>query len=243
MADTPEILLHKMTRKEFRERSQAGEFGVCVIPVGAVEQHLEHLAMDQDWRSVCHVAGKVAERLQPHVVIAEGIMAGMSEEHMRHAGTLSLSPGSFMAVLTDMVGSVQRAGIRNILVLNGHGGNVKVCRAAIPQLRQRFPVNLQFLTYWDVLSEEDARELLQGGSRMGDDLPGHAQEFETAIALAAFPENVRTDVCGDQADPTPALATAEAGRAFLDRIIERVTTFVQEMLDGRRVAEPPPFFP
>jgi creatinine amidohydrolase/Fe(II)-dependent formamide hydrolase-like protein len=52
------------------------------------------------------------------------------------------------------------------------------------------------LPYWDVLDKEDA-ELLETKS-----IPGHAQEYETAFALAAFPENVRTDMWEDQDDKT-----------------------------------------
>src|SRR5437667_11333951 len=102
----PEVLQRKHTRREFRERMQSGELKACIIPVAAIEQHLEHLAMEHDWRSVCHVAVAVAERLQPQVVVAEGLMAGISEHHMRHPGTLSLSPGAFLAVLDDLIDSV-----------------------------------------------------------------------------------------------------------------------------------------
>ena len=120
----PEVLQRKHTRREFRERMQSGELKACIIPVAAIEQHLEHLAMEHDWRSVCHVAVAVAERLRPHVLVAEGLMAGISEHHMRHPGTLSLRPGTFLAVLADLIDSVVRAGFKNVLVLNGHGGNI-----------------------------------------------------------------------------------------------------------------------
>ncbi len=243
MEPATECSLQKLTRREFRQRMESGELDLCIIPVAAIEQHLEHLAMEQDWQSVCLIAHRVADRLRPQVLVAEGLQVGISEEHMRHPGTLSLSPGAFLVVLSELVESVQRAGFRNILVLNGHGGNVAACQGAWPTLQQKFPVNLQFLTYWDVLSAEDAAELLRAGHRMEDDLPGHAQEFETSIALAAFPENVRTGALTDQADPTPAAATRATGQEFLQRIIERVTAFAQEMIDGRRVAQPPPFFP
>src|SRR5438552_13739424 len=142
---------------------QSGELKACIIPVAAIEQHLEHLAMEHDWRSVCHVAVEVANRLRPRVLVAEGLMAGISEHHMRHPGTLSLSPGAFLAVLDDLIDSVVRAGFKNVLVLNGHGGNVKPCDGIWNQFLLKYQVNLQFLPYWDVLTAEDARELLDSG--------------------------------------------------------------------------------
>ena len=239
----PEVLLRKLTRREFRERMQGGELKACILPVAAIEQHLEHLAMEHDWRSVCQVADSVAGRLRPHVLVAEGVMAGISEHHMRHPGTLSLQPGTFLAVLSDLIDSVVRAGFKNVLVLNGHGGNMAACHATWDQFLRLYPVNLQFLSYWDVLTESDAKELLKSGHRLPDDLPGHAQEFETGIALAAFPENVREETRTDQPDSSPSVATAQRGQVFLERIVERVTNYLGEMIEGKRVARTPPFFP
>jgi creatinine amidohydrolase len=243
MSDASEIQLGKHTRREFRERMTSGELQAVIIPVAAIEQHLEHLAMEHDWRSVTHVASRVAERLRPHVVVAEGLMAGISEHHMNHPGTLSLTPATFMAVVHDMVDSMVRAGFKNILVLNGHGGNVAPMNAVWDQFIRRYQVNLQFMPYWNVYTKADAEELLESGTRLPQDLPGHAQEFETSFALAAFPENVRTDMWTDQVDPTPAMATAAKGEAFIERTIDRVSAYVQDMIDGKRIVEIPPFMP
>ena len=242
-SEKSEILLRKHTRREFRERMNSGKLKACIIPTAAIEQHLEHMAMEHDWRSVMHVAELVATRLSPQVVVAEGLMAGISEHHMRHPGSLSLQPSTFIAVVGDLIDSVARAGFTNILVLNGHGGNIVPLRGAWDQILRRHQHNLHFLPYWDVLTEDDAKELLKSGHRLPQDLPGHAQEFETAFGLDAFPENVRTDMWTDQEDQKPAMATAEAGREFIDRIVERVSCYLQEMIDGKRVTEIPPFHP
>jgi hypothetical protein len=47
----------------------------------------------------------------------------------------------------------------------------------------------------------------------------------------------------DQPDPKPAMATADTGQAFIDRIVPRVTQYVEDMIHGRRVNETPPFHP
>ncbi len=237
-----EVLLRKHTRREFRQRMNSGELKACIIPVAAIEQHLEHLEMEHDWRSVMEVAVRTAERLRPTTLVAEGLMCGISEHHMRHPGTLSLTPATFLSVLHDMVDSMVRAGFRNLVVLNGHGGNVAPCRATWDQFLRRFQINLHFISYWDVYTLDDA-QLLESGQRLPQDLPGHAQEFETSFALSAFPENVRTDMWTDQPDPTPAMATPEKGAEFIERAVERLVQFLQGMIDGERVAEVPPFHP
>jgi creatinine amidohydrolase len=240
----PETVLGKLTRREFRERMASGELAGCLIPVAAIEQHLEHLAMEHDWRSVGLVARAAAERLAPRVLVAEGLMCGISEHHMRHPGTLTLRPGTFLTVLGDMIDSMARAGFRNIVVANGHGGNIEPIRGAWDQfLRQFDGTNLHFLSYWDTLGQADADDLLRGGKRLPDDMPGHAQEFETSVALAKFPENVRADALADQPDRSPALATAEQGNEWFERVTGRLAKFVGEVIDGQRQSETPPYHP
>ncbi len=240
MSGSISVELSKWTRREFRERMAGGSVQAALLPVAAIEQHLEHLAMEHDWRSTHWVACRVAERLAPRVVVAPACMVGVSEHHMKHPGTLTLQPGTFLNVLADLIDSLVRAGFDHVLVLNGHGGNIAPVEGTWEQFLRMFPVNLHFLSYWDVLTKEDAQEVLEGGS---DALPGHAQEFETSLALAHFPENVRKAALADQLDTSPSLASEEKGRVLGERIVTRVAEYVRDMIEGRRTVETPPFFP
>lgn len=235
-SSTKEILLHKHTRREFRERMQSGELKACIIPVAATEQHLEHLAMEHDWRSVMLIATEAARLLSPEVIVAPSMNIGISEHHMRHPGTLSALPGSWLSVLFDTIRSMQHAGFTNILVLNGHGGNIAPCLGMWGQFQQRLEINLHFESYWNLLPEEIALANLKTKR-----WPGHAQEFETAFAMAAFPENVRLDAMQDQDDKEPLEATAEAGQNMIDEIVKQVAKYVAGMIDGSNTAEIPPF--
>ncbi len=236
IVEDSQVLLTKHTRREFRERMQKGELKACIIPVAATEQHLEHLAMEHDWRSVMHVSVEVAKRCHPNVIVAPSMSIGISEHHMRHIGTLSALPGSWLGVLFDTIHSMHHAGFTNVLVLNGHGGNVKPCEGIWDQFLQRLEINLQFHPYWDFLPREIAEENLKTKR-----FPGHAQEFETAFAMAAFPENVRHDAMQDQEDKEPLAATAEAGAVMIEAIVDNLAQHVAGMIDGKNVAEIPPF--
>jgi len=215
---------------------QSGELKACIIPVAAIEQHLEHLSMEHDWRSCTLIASEVAKRLDPNVIVAQSMSLGISEHHMKHIGTLSALPGSWLAVLGDTIRSMHSAGFENIIVLNGHGGNVAPCQGIWGQFLQRFEANVQFHSYWDFLPDEVAEAHLTTGR-----WPGHAQEFETAFALAAFPENVRHDAMQDQEDKEPLAATAETGAALIESIVTEVAKHVASMIDGTNVAEIPDF--
>jgi creatinine amidohydrolase len=230
------VLLAKHTRREFRQRMESGELKACIIPVAATEQHLEHLAMEHDFRSVMHVAVEVAKKLDPQAVVAPSMSIGISEHHMRHQGTLTAMPGSWLGVLFDTIRSVHHAGITNILVLNGHGGNVAPCEGIWGQFLQRLEINLWFKPYWDFLDEEVAQANLNTGV-----WPGHAQEFETAFAMAAFPDNVRHDAMQDQEDRSPQEASAEAGQAMIESIVTNTAEFLAGMIGGTQIAEIPDF--
>lgn len=236
MTGITEVLLHKHTRREFRQRMQSGELKACIIPVAATEQHLEHLCMEHDWRSVNHIATLVAESLSPNVIIAPSMNIGISEHHMRHIGTLSALPGGWLSVLFDTIHSMHHAGFTNIIVLNGHGGNVAPCHGMWGQFLQRLECNVQFHSYWDFLDPVLAKSQMKTGR-----WPGHAQEFETAFALAAFPENVRHDAMRDQEDQEPLAGTAESGQILIDAIVKAVADHVQKMINGESIAEIPMF--
>ncbi len=225
-----EVRIEKMTRREFREAIEAGKFQACIIPTGAVEQHLEHLAMEHDIRSANTIAWEVARRIYPQAVVATPINFGMSEHHMMHKGTLTAKPGSWLAALFDGIESMIRHGCKNILVLNGHGGNVAPVNGILRQwqlnLQLEHPeANLQFQSYW-VLSREEAEKICTTG------VPGHAQEYETSIALHLFPENVRHDAMQDQEDQLPLKASAEKGEKLFEAAVQKSLEYLQGMFEG-----------
>lgn len=229
MADN-EVRIEKLTRREFREAAEAGRFRSCIIPTGAIEQHLEHLAMEHDIRSACCIAEETARRLYPQVIVATPLNFGISEHHMIHKGTLSAKPGAWLSGLFDSVESMVRHGCRNILILNGHGGNEAPVYGMLRQWQLYFQsqhpdVNVQFHSYWN-LSRVEAEAICETG------VPGHAQEYETSMALHLFPENVRLDAMQDQEDQLPLKADAEKGRQLFEVAVRNMTEYMQGMIDG-----------
>lgn len=227
-----EFRLEKLTRREFREARDSGHFGAVIIATGAVEQHLEHLAMEQDIASSTHIAERVAERLYPKVVVAVPISIGISEHHMHSAGTLTTKPGTWLSVIFDAIDSLVRHGIKNVLILNGHGGNRKPVYGVMEQWqgyfqREHGDVDLRFNNYWDVLPEAFVKKVQDT-----PEFPSHAKEFETSFTMHVHPENVRVDAIPYNDDAGVSAATAEKGKLLVDEVIDGVTAIVEEMLAG-----------
>jgi creatinine amidohydrolase len=60
---------------------------------------------------------------------------GLSVEHMRFPGTLTLSAETLIAVLTEIGRSVARAGVQRLVILNSHGGQPQVVDIVCGRLR------------------------------------------------------------------------------------------------------------
>lgn len=226
-----EVMLAKLTRREFRQALEQGKFQAAIIPTGSNEQHLEHLAMEHDIASSTYVAREAAKRLYPQVIVSVPMAVGISEHHMVQKGTITAKPGSWLAVLFDAVESLVRHGIRKVLILNGHGGNEAPVEGVKPQWDLYFnsvdpEIDLQFQSYWDL-----SREIAEQHCRTS--VPGHAQEYETAFALALFPENVRHDAMREQEDREPLLASAEQGRVMAEAAVNKTAEFVLGMIEGK----------
>lgn len=230
-----EVMLGRMTRREFREALGEGWFRAAIVATGSVEQHLEHLAMDYDISAAGWVAEQAAQRLYPQVAVAVPIAIGISEHHMMHKGTLTAKPGSWLGAVFDAVESLTRHGVRNVLILNGHGGNEAPVYGILRQwqlyFRSRDPgINVQFHSYWN-LSRTEAEEISLTG------VPGHATEYETSMALALFPEKVRHAAMLNQEEKLPLEATAEKGARLAELAVARTVEYLEGMLAGQHREE------
>ena len=180
--------------------------------------------MCHDSAAVTHVAHQAAVPLHPSVVVAPTVQVGISEHHMIHPGTLTTRVGTFLDYVFDICESITRTGIQNVLVLNGHGGHIHALGKEMNRYRQLLRANVICASYWDLYTEDEAYSIMESKS-----LPGHATEFETSFALAAFPERVRKE---DIDDENVRLATAEKGRQLIDIVVPRVSDLLERMIKG-----------
>ena len=225
-----EVRIENLTRREFREALGRGEFEAGIIPTGSIEQHLEHLPMGHDIAHSTAIAEEVALRLHPKVIVAVPMAVGISEHHMIHAGTVTAKPGSWLAVLFDSVESLVRHGVKNVLILNGHGGNELPVYGMIRQWQLYFKsshpdANVQFQSYWN-LSREDAEVVCEAR------VPGHAGEYETSTAYALFPDGIRQDAMRDQENKQPLDASLEKGEKLVEAAVARTVAYLEEMMAG-----------
>ena len=182
---TGEVRVWKMTRRQVREGMAAGHFRGAILPTGSTEQHNEHLAMIHDTASVTLVAQQAALLLYPQIMVATPVSVGISPHWMDRKGTLSLQKETFLAVVYDICESLKTHGVKTILILNGHCGNAAPLQQSVAEFRRKLGINLQVNSYWEAYTPEIVKKYLESGKS-----PGHAAEFETSFAMAAFPERI-----------------------------------------------------
>ena len=165
---------------------------VCVVPLGATEQHGPHLPMYTDAAIVSAIAARVEQRLPDDVLLAPVQAVGYSPHHA-HFGCLSLDLVSYMEVIKGLCRSFAAMGFRRVLLLNGHGGNDVPCRAALCEMKVELPeLKVVLASYWTLATEEFGRIRSSPAGGMN-----HACEMEASVMLALHPEQVHMERARD----------------------------------------------
>jgi creatinine amidohydrolase len=166
---------------------------IAVLPVAATEQHGPHLPLKVDSTLV---DGVIAAAL-PHLAADLPALflptqaVGLSPEHARFAGTLTLKAETTIRLWTDIAESVAASGVKKLVLLNSHGGQVGVMDIVARDLRARLGM-LVYSVNWFGLpllgpNGEDVNALFSAHEhRFGI----HAGEIETSMMLALAPELV-----------------------------------------------------
>ena len=91
-----------------------------VLPLGSVEQHA-YLSLAVDAILSERVAVEAAEPLG--VPVLPALAYGLTPYFGAYPGSPTLQPGTYAAVLRELVDSLRGQGFRRFLLVNGHGGN------------------------------------------------------------------------------------------------------------------------
>lgn len=182
---------------------------VAVLPVAAVEQHGPHLPLSVDATLLQGVIDAALALLPAGVpaLFLPPQNAGLSTEHLSYPGTLTLSPATLIALWSELGGCVARAGVKKLLLLNGHGGNVAAMDIVARELRQRHGL-LTYSASWFSLPLPDAVQGLFSAQEHRFGI--HGGEIETSMMLHLAPATVRMEEARDWRSTSQDRAEAHA---------------------------------
>jgi creatinine amidohydrolase len=246
------MLLEYLTWPEVERLNVASK--IVLLPLGSFEQHGPHLPLTTDSDLVTAVARGLEAKRPKKILCLPTLWPGHSTHHLRFPGTLSVHQMPYIQLIVELCEGIVSMGAKKVFLLNGHGGNDVPVRAALRELKDRYPrTTFVFASYWSlaVKTIKEVRTSELGGI-------GHACELETSLMLHLHPDRVKlarakrdgpkhtdpyrkTDmqygrpvyVVNEFHEVTrtgtighPDLATAAKGKRFLTGIVAEVIAFV-----------------
>jgi creatinine amidohydrolase len=162
---------------------------IAVLPVAATEQHGPHLPVGVDsFIAEAYLARVCAQMpVDLPVTILPVQRIGQSDEHLSFPGTLTFSSTTVIRAWTEIGECVRRAGIRKLVMVTSHGGNVEAMGIVARDLRARLGM-LAVTVAWHRFGYPDG--LFSAEERRHGI---HAGDIETSLLLAGAPANVRMD--------------------------------------------------
>lgn len=166
---------------------------IAVLPVAAIEQHGPHLPLNVD---TMLVEGVIAAAL-PHlpadlpVLFLPTQAVGFSPEHTRFAGTLTLKAETIIRLWTELAEAVAASGVKKLVLLNSHGGQVGLLDVVARDLRARLGLLVYSVNSFNLpLTDEQGASVASQFSAHEHRFGIHAGEIETSMMLALKPAQV-----------------------------------------------------
>ncbi|MBD3240824.1 MAG: creatininase family protein [Chitinivibrionales bacterium] len=185
----------RLTAPQFEQAVEACA-RVCLLPIGVIEKHGDHLPLGQDTlyiHDVCSMAGE-----QEPAMVFPPYYFGQILEARHVPGTVAIRSELLLPLLENVCDEIGRNGFTRVVIVNGHGGNTAMLRYFCMTLLEKDK------PYVVIVSE------LGGSDEHADALreakvDAHGGESETCSMLHLRPELVKTGEYGDYGLPLKRL--------------------------------------
>ena len=221
---------------------------VALLPTGIIEAHGPHLPLGTDALMATYIAEEAARRT--NVLLLPTVWYGNTYVLDKFPGTISISNETLYRLYLDIFREVARNGIRYLVVVNGHGGNVDALSMAAKDAARETKLTVILVNWWIDLAKETRRRVLETPE-------GHAAEDETSEVWVAYPHLVKAIPRDGSADEWvevrfrvygrdvyameytkavqgyPSKASQEKGRAILEAAINELTQLIEDLKKGK----------
>ncbi|MEJ7686549.1 MAG: creatininase family protein [Variovorax sp.] len=176
----------QLTTRDFASLDPAAT--VAVLPLGATEQHGPHLPLGVDSTLVDGIVAAALPLLPSElpVLFLPTQQVGLSPEHARFAGTLTLSAETLIRLWNEIGACVARAGIKKLVFFNAHGGHVGAMDIVARELRAAHGLIVYSVSWFNLPLGAAGAQFDAEEHRFGV----HAGDIETSMMLALAPGQV-----------------------------------------------------
>ncbi|MCL2497388.1 MAG: creatininase family protein [Symbiobacteriaceae bacterium] len=162
---------------------QKGNFKKVIFGVGSTESHGAHMPIGTD-NLIAHAMAERIAAAFTDMLLLPPVNYGVSEYHRDFPFTLYVKSETMIATIRDICEAIYFRGIRQIIIINGHDGNISPLEIVGRQVKMQYP-DLAILTlpaWW-----LNFRNLVPAGL-FSDYAHGHGGEAETSLLMAFYPE-------------------------------------------------------
>lgn len=160
---------------------------LAILPLGSVEYHGQHGALGTDLFLADDLARRVGGQLNALILPAVPF-SHCPPATRQYSGTINVSEETLARYLEDVIGGVFALGLRGLLLLNAHDGNIRPARTAGDRLAERYPEHfLLIVNWWEALPGATLDQLGFFSQKRGH---GHGGPLEISAADAARPGTV-----------------------------------------------------
>jgi len=180
------------------------------VPVGTLHAH-GPIPIGIDARSVEKLADEVGRRTG--LMVLPVLAYGENDKMKHYPGTITIDQHLIEAVYADICRSLRRNGVRKVIFLNGHGGNIATVTASFSEIyaersMQRMsnqpPLKCVLRNWWESNGVTSLRRELYGGSE-----GSHATPSEVALTWYRFPETMQQKPMEPRVAPNGSFTDAE----------------------------------
>lgn len=161
--------------------------GVCLLTLGVLERHGDHLPLGTDYINVHRLACLAAE--QEPAVVFPPFYFGQIYEARCYPGTVTIEPTLLIRLIQGVMDEIGRNGFRKIILVNGHGGNEYM----LPFLAQCTLWEEKPYAVYLYTGELSAERQQAWKDLLETDIHMHACECETSLTLANTPDLVKME--------------------------------------------------
>ena len=194
-------------REEEFEGAVKESGGLCIVPIGCVEKHGQHLPVGIDTQVINYICLEAAKK-EP-VTVFPPLYFGDVMGHTIVRGGIMFSAELLLQLLKEITSEIARNGFKKILFVNGHGGN--------PPMLSYFVRSTQYDAKDYVASWMSPRYTVKSIAEdlnNGEEFPELTDEDKAFILDFAANNKVRGHACIDEAS---SLLVANPDYVRLDR--------------------------
>jgi len=180
---------------------------VAILPVGSNEQHGPQNPLGTDHLIAKAIAEETAKRAG--VLCLQVIPFGVSSHHKQFWGTIFISPNTFKGYVKEACLSLNYYGVKKIVMVNGHGGNLCALMEMARELREK-GVFVSIFQWWSAANKL-LSDLFKPEERR------HAAAEETSVNLALHPQIVDMNRAVDE-EPRKHFVQTEGMTLPLDTV-------------------------